>query len=250
MKYYNFELSCEPKVIGVRNGGSQGWFVEKKFKKIQNWNNFDDDIYFDKDKYKHINKYFPFKGIFELREDDFELEYFEFVKSAKITNFVSYAPCLCRNGHFLVDNKTKDLLLKLNLPPHQFFKVNEAYHREQKLANYYLFYLPALGETVINWSENIYYTGMLIENRLDLEFDDNKFVKHGNYNEYLEKSDVTTKLYRMSFKSNLINNYDIFRVVGGYVGLIVSERFKELYEKEGLTGADIYISKLPTFEFK
>jgi hypothetical protein len=249
VNYYNFEISCEPKVIGVRNGVYQGTINEKKYKNKENWNLYDDNIYYRKPEYKSIPDYYPLKGRFELKKEDFFIENFTFEKSAKLTDFILHTSTFL-SCPFIVNIKAKEFLESLHLPLHKFYRVENVFYKEHKLDDLYLFCLPDLSADVIIWSETQYHRGLLMFKNIDYILEDEKKLVFNGYEEYLNRNIPTTvDLYKMVLKRKYVEQFDIFDLVGGG-GILVSERFKELYEKEGLTGADIYISKLPTFEFK
>jgi hypothetical protein len=247
MKYYNFDLSWDPKIIGVRNGVSQGNINPKKYKNKSNWDIYNDWFYYERPNVGLDRKYFIEKGRFELKPEEFVVENFTFMKSAKLTDFISHSPATFFSCPFMVNSKARKFLESLNLPLHKFYSVENVVYKEQKLDNLYLFCFPSLPLDCFNWNDSVFFKGEIL-NPSFVEIK-HKTLKFENFKSFQSREDRIINELRIVYNKDKILNYDIFKdpVSSNH---LVSERFKEMYEKEGLTGADIYKSEFTTYEFK
>lgn|GEM_PF-1011469 len=224
MKYYHLFVSCEPEVIGVNNGFSQGNIIWNKF----NYNESENRIM----NYFSINKFIKNNQVIE--PIDFTFEYVEAEKKAKMTDFFLFSPMLFGVRHF-VTKKVVDLLNNFNLPLHKFIPVN--IYQQGKRYEYYAFYIAThYREDSINFSESIFYDGT--------EYGEKTFVKLDNVEEYRNYKGLK-KFSQIKFNENFDTSLDLFDMIWGLH--YISEKLKLAIEQAKLTGIVIREPKNPEF---
>lgn len=218
-KYYVLSIDPDPKVIGVRDGGSQAVIQRSGFS--------DKNIY---------DKVLSFLGSYDswLRENEepsfaIELQCVRLKKSAKTTDFMQFGPALM-NCPFLVSEKSRSLLNNYKISKHKFYpSVVQTNFCEQ--LKYQLFFCMSLDLKVIDFKNSIIYEGLQISNNTILEIN--------SIQEYESIKKSTSKLIR--FNKYVLNeffdkNLDMF-VLGSNV--FVSECLRYELLKADLTGIEI-----------
>ncbi len=225
MKYYKLFVNCEPEIIGVDNGFSQGDII---------WENFN---YADCE--NRIMNYFSIKKFIKnesvIEPIDFTFEYIEAEKKANMTDFFLFSPMLFGIKHF-VTKKVVDVLSKYCLPLHAFIPAN-IYHRGIKYEYYALYVKVHYREESIDFLKSIFYDGT--------EYGEKEFVKLKNVEEY--------KNYRglknfsiLKFNEKFDPNLDLFGIWSNHY---ISESLKSAMDEAGLTGIVIREPKNPELVF-
>lgn len=211
--YYNIRLDWNPKIIGVKNGIYQ---LE-----------LDRKIY-NKNLYKEIEKLFLFGELIpneQLPEIDFKF-YFKKLKSAKMTDFMSFTPYM-KHCHFLINKSIKDLFNNFNIQQHNFFdsiivdSFNEIINE-----NYMLFHCPLQDWDVVDFSKSIFITGGFG----NIPYTEIQFE---NENE-LKNFDGITKIKSLGLTDKFDKSLDFFHTRIG--GLFVSKRLKLALEDKIVSG--------------
>jgi len=225
-KYFNIVSSPEPSIIGVQNGVCQGNIIWKKFSK--------------KESQREILDYFSLKKFIENNSEitsiDFEIEFVDAYKVAKMTDFFVFSPALYGIS-FFVSQKVVDILISFKLPLCAFIPVI-IYHRDIK-HRYYAFYLPShYRERVVDFKKSIFFKKLDFHKRQEIHFRD--------IDEYL--ADRLVYAEKIYFNETFDKSLDLFALVWGS-GYYISESLKIAIESEGLTGIVILEPKEPELIF-
>ena len=225
-KYYELSGSSESKIIGVRNGIHQGEIKWKRFKKLESE--------------KKILNYFiskMWKSLDTLEPIDFELEYVEAYKSAKMTDFFMFTPALYR-VYFLVSEKIIEIFSKHRLPLHTFIPAY-VYHKEIKY-KYWAFYVPQFhDENFISFDRSVFNKGSLLNKEL---------VTFANITDYKKSGYILNE--RLVFNSKIDSSLDLFSSSLLCHRYLVSEELKEALENGGVTGVEIIEPTRPFIDFE
>jgi hypothetical protein len=227
MKFYKLSGSSEPKIIGVRNGIHQGEIKWKKFK--------------DKNAEKIWIKFFierMTKSLNVIEDINFEIEYVEAYKMAKVTDFFMFTPALY-GIYFFVSEKAKSVLAEYKLPIHEYFPVN-IYHKET-LYKYWALYIPQFyNHEYLVFNKCVFNKGYAFNKDL---------VSYETFEEY-KKSEVHNSTEKVVFHSKIDKNLDLFRCSFIGYNYIISERLKQSIELAGLTGLLISDKGTPELVFE
>ncbi|MDR2285368.1 MAG: hypothetical protein LBE37_19305 [Sphingobacterium sp.] len=213
MKYYNFELESEPKIIGVRNGIYQVELDRKAY---------------DKETYKQIELSFirnKFTAEQIIPDVNFNF-YFKKLKSAKKTSFMSFTPYL-KHGHFLVQKNTLGLFKNFNVQKYKAYEsVIYDSPNENLDNNYQLFYCVLKDWEVIDFENTVFTSG---------GFGNNPKIEHKFSNENdMRNFNGITSVKTLALTKSFDNTLDFFHTRLG--GLFVSERLKTALEESSATG--------------
>ncbi len=227
MKYFKLRGNSDPKIIGVNNGVHQGEIKWRKFA-----NNKAQKIimeYFSLEKYR--------KNIEEIESFNFEIQYVEAYRSAKLTDFFRFTPRLW-GIEFFVTNEVKELFSQFNLPMHAYIPVN-IYHK-QKLYNYSALYIPySYRLDSIDFENSIFFKGNEILGKKYFKFKDE---------EDWSKNKIS-QAEKLFFNENFDKSLDLFISSFGGGGYYVSERLKKAIEEHSLTGVRLLEPKDPEIYF-
>lgn len=226
MKYFKLSVNCEPEIIGVNNGFSQGDIIWKNFNYADSENRIMN--------YFSIKKFIANNPIIEPR--DFTFEYVEAEKKAKMTDFFLFSPMLFGIKHF-VTKKVVDLLSKYNLPVHRFIPVN-IYHKGVKYEYYALYIAVHYREDSIDFSESVFYDGT--------EYGAKTYVKLKSVEEYRNYKGLKN-FSLIKFNEKFDHTLDLFDMIWG--NHYISETLKLAIEEAELTGIIIREPKNPTLSF-
>ena len=220
MKFYKLSVSSEPKVIGVNNGVYQGNIAWKKFE----LKNSEKKI---KEGYFSLKKHLENKKIIE--PIDFEIEYIEALKAAKLTDFFTYSPILWGVNYF-VTKKVKDLLGSFKLPLSAFIPAN-IFHKGIKY-EYYAFYVPVhYREDSFDFSNSVFYDG------LPNSMKPKQYLNFNSIDDYRNCKPGTLKQSeKLAFNNNFDNTLDLFDSLYIGKGYIISESLKLAMEEAAVTG--------------
>lgn len=227
-KYFELSGSWEPKVIGVNNGVCQGNIIWKKFE--------------HKESEKKIMNYFSLKKLINngpaIEPIDFEIEYVEAYKGAKMTDFFMFSPALYGIS-FFVTKKVKDVLSKFKLPLSAFIPVT-IFHGEIKY-EYYAFYIPVhYRDDSVDFSKSIFFKGSAIVGKTFIQFKNAEEYKNFKSQKSAEK---------IKFNKKFDNTLDLFETIWGG-GYFISENLKVAIEEVNITGILIREPKSPELIFE
>lgn len=227
MKYYELSVSSEPKIIGVRNGVNQGKIKWKQFK--------------SKSSEKKIIHFFLDKlgeSLDKIEPIDFEIEYVEAYKTAKMTDFFIFTPALY-GVNFLVSNKVVELLKRFHLPIHTYIPA-QIYHKDI-LYQYYGLYIPQ------------YYTkkALVIEKCVFNKGNNVKkeFITFKKLEDYLNYKENYLSAEKITFNKTVDTTLDLFQSIFFGYSFLISEKLKMAIEEAGVTGLVIQELKSPEIFF-
>lgn len=231
MKYYSLSGASEPKVIGVNNGVYQGNIIWKKFRN-KNSEEIINGSYFS------LEKHTENKGMLEAI--DFEIEYIEALKSAKMTDFFKYSPKLW-GVDFFITKKVKLLLSQFNLPTSAFIP-SWIYHREVKYEYYAMYLATHYREDSFDFSKSLFYEGIRHSLQPKIYIKLNDVVDYKNY-----KGLKTPE--KLKYNEKFDPSLDLFDTLCGSGNYYISERLKNEIEVAGITGIVIREPKEPELIF-
>jgi hypothetical protein len=226
MKYYTLSGSSNPQIIGVKNGVYQGEII---------WKNFS-----NKNCEKEIISYFIKKmnnSLDVIEQINFEIEYVEAYKSAKMTDFFRFTPALY-GIVFFVSERVVEIFNNHRLPIHRYIPVN-IYHKQIHY-KYWALYIPQFysGE-VIAFDKSIFNKGSLLNKEL---------ISFNDYSEYKRAGYVLIE--KLVFNKELDESLDIF--LSSFLGhrYFVSEKLKIALEEIEVSGVNIGVSVHPKIDFE
>jgi hypothetical protein len=203
----------DPKIIGVRDGGSQA--------------QIDREGFIDKSAY---DKYYDFfaerdstiwSKLDKIPNFEFTLEYVRLRTGAKLTDFLVYYP-EAFGANFLMSEKAVRVLEQHKLPLYKKYPAR-VYYNENDFVLYQLVYFPALDYDIVNFSATIFYEGDEINSPEEFErvrpksaFDIEELVLTKNFDKSLDI--LNTKV-----------TYEF----------IITSKLKEAIEKERLSGINL-----------
>jgi hypothetical protein len=213
--YFRLRADPDPKVVGVRDGGSQADIHRSGFR--------------DKKLYDRImgflGSYDSWTRVQEEPNFDLELQYVRLRKSAKITDFLQFGPVLI-NCPFLVSDQARKVLLQFKLSNCRFYGSN-LYTKENYILSYYLLFCRSLSYEVINFRNSIVYAG-LDENEIILQIE-----SLDEYNKYVANSNRIVQFHKYALNKNFDSTLDLF-MLGSKI--FVSEQLRNEILNAHLTG--------------
>lgn len=234
MKYYIVRQPSDPKIMGVRDGGSQAEIDRKGF--------------IDKSNYDRFNeKFFDFKkqSFWEILEEgipdlEFTLECVKLREGAKITDFLSYYPNLYFGGKFLLSEKAFNILTQFNLPKYKCFPAKLI--ADQKSYQYKLLFTPVIANN-INFHETTFFTGNKLRGK--------KFFHLNSLEEFKRKKDIDIfQTDKVVFNRLFNKNLDYFISIVSIPTIFISERLKAAIEENSLTGLSVLEDATPSIEIQ
>jgi hypothetical protein len=226
--YFIMRSSSDPKIIGVRDGGSQAKIDREKFSEKSNYDKFF-DFFAKRDSTIWLK-------LDKVPSFDFELEYVGLRNGAKLTDFLVYYP-EAFGANFLMSEKAIHVLEQHNLPIHKKYSA-KVYYNERDFILYKLVYFPALGYDMVNFSKTIFYKGSEITGKEHF-----KINSPQEFELLRPKSafDIEELVLTNSFDKKL----DLFNTKTTYE-FIISAKLKDAILKEKLTGINLIEAKGPT----
>ena len=189
-----------------------------------------------------IENYFSFEkykiNIAKIDPINFEFEYVEAFRSAKMTDFFMFSPAMY-GIDFFITTKAKSLLQKYKLPLHTYIPVT-IFHKEIEYL-YWALYIPSY------YNENSFFIEKCIFNKGGLF--NKEIITFKSLEEY-----VSRKTYfsaeRIVYNNTVDLSLDLF--LSKFVGAryIISESLKKAIQSEGLTGINIQEPYNPEIYFE
>lgn len=209
---YVLDSSAEPKVIGVRDGGSQITLSDSN----QNDLNLKPYLFND-------NKLWPDLKIDNLSKYKSEL-HFNLKKQAKVTDYLSYAPYLHIVGVY--SDRFVNLLKKFNLHDNITFKEVFVFQENVKIPEkYFIIQQPNL-DSEIDWKKTYYY------DPFEREISNNEICfRFKDENHYLDTISLID-ISKISFSDNEVDNYDFVSALSEH---FVSDRLAKAIEEANFT---------------
>jgi hypothetical protein len=235
MRHYIIRQASDPKVIGVKNGGSQAKIDRDGFDHQSNYDNFI-EYFLSKDPetyWRHLGTI----PDFEINLDCVRLE-----PQAKITDFISYYPNLHHGAKFLVSKHALEIIKAHNLPLHKIYNV-KIYAGKEILPNYKLLYCPPLPYNVIDFDKTLFFTGNRVRGK--------KIFSLASGAEFEKaKDDRLFQVDKIVLNNAFDGSLDYFLTKVSIPDIFVSSRLRDAITKEGLTGLNIIESIDPTIEVR
>jgi hypothetical protein len=209
---YVLDSSAEPKVIGVRDGGSQIVLSDKN----QNDPNLKSFLFND-------NKPWPDLKIDNLSKYEPEL-HFNIKKQARVTDFLSHTPYIHIVGVF--SDRFVNILKKYNLHDNITFKEVFVFQENVKIQEkYFIIQQPNLDKE-INWEKTCFYDSF------EREINNNeaclRFKDENHYIDTISLIDIS----KISFRDNEVDNYDFVSALSEH---FVSDRLAEAIVEANFT---------------
>lgn len=228
-KYYNIKESSDPKIIGVKNGGSQAEFQKEGFTNKQL---YDDIISFSEE---------VVKGPVRFPDFEMNLEHVKMVKHAKMTDFISFYPFI-PFSHCLISPKVQKILSTFQISEHKLYNTvidfNDTIIQDYKL----LFFISFELDSVINVQRSIFFKGF--------DFPVKDFYSFETIEEYNDlKKENYLKAKTLCLNSNFNADLDMFDLRLSSE-LFISQDLKETFEIAGITGIDIVEAIEPELIFE
>lgn len=147
MNYYIIKRSSDPEIIGVKNGFKQAEIKEDGFQNKCEFERLKDNL--------GSNHYWEVKdGVPSM---NFDIEYVEMLKGAKITDFLQFGPVMM-NCPFFVSDRVMKLMNDGNLANICYFPAS-VFSGKKYINKYYLMYISPLEDYVIDFSKSTYCVG-------------------------------------------------------------------------------------------
>lgn len=225
--YFIMRGPSDPKIVGVKNGGSQA--------------RIDRDGFLDKSNYDRYVDFFTDRSsavwskIDKIPDFEFTLECVRLEKNAKLTDFLSYYPEAFRANH-LVSERAVQVMERLNLPEHKKYPA-KVFTDQTEFVPYYLIYFPSPTYDIIDFQSTIFYKGD--------ELIGKDYISISSPEEYVAlKRKTIFDIEKLVLTKNFDNELDIFSTKVTYE-FMVSSKFKKTIEDEKLTGINFIEAKGP-----
>ena len=212
--YSILRMSSDPKVIGIKNGGSQGKILKQGFSK----NNYETlmEHWGSRDSWKRF-AILPPNGIY--------LEHIKLLKAAIKTDFMNISPAV--NSSIIISKRTKEIFDKYIINNAIYLRAY-VYENEIKY-EYYLFYMDGIDNNWINYSKSILTKSLF----------DNTDIHIENYDDYksIKKEHVLLRFVETTLNSNFSLKIDLFKSIGGEI--YISDKLKHELISNNITGINI-----------
>jgi len=225
--YFIMRGPSDPKIIGVKDGGSQVQIYREGFSDKSNYDKYH-DFFAERDSsiWSKLDK---------IPDFDFTLECVRQRKGAKLTDFLVYYP-EAFGANFLMSEKAVRVLEQHNLPRHKKYPA-KVYINEKEFILYQLVYFPTLSYDTVNFPNSIFYRGS--------ELTGKEYLKINSSEEYEKVSSKSVfNIEELSLAKGFDDNLDIFNTKVTYE-FIISSKLKEAIVKEKLTGINLIEAKGP-----
>lgn len=217
MSYYILDPTYEPKITGINDGSSQGFFKKKGFSNPKLYERIYD--FFIENKFKKMGQTPDFEPVFE---------YVEIKKKAKLLDFMRLGPNMA-GAELLVSENTQSILNKFALPEHRYYSAN-LFQKEQLITSYKLFHILPFNFSVIDFEASVFLKGSKWINHGEIKFKNSTEFKNYKGVVHFEK---------LSINDKTLKGYDILNFGIVYGKYFITERMKNAIEEAGLTGMDI-----------
>lgn len=219
--------SSDPKIVGIKNGGSQAQIDREGFLDKSNYDRYY-DFFGERDAtiWSKLDKVPSF---------DFTLEYVRLRKGAKLTDFLSYYP-QAFGANFLMSEKAVNVLEQHKLPVYKKYPAN-VYYNENDFVPYQLIYFPSLGYDIVNFLKTTFYKGSELTGK-----DYFKINSPEEFERVRPKS--MFNIEELVLANNFDKELDIFNTKITYE-FIISSKLKDAIMKEKLTGINLIEAKGP-----
>ncbi|MEN9335053.1 MAG: hypothetical protein RLZZ500_40 [Bacteroidota bacterium] len=229
MKYFQFDRTAGPKIIGVTSGASQVEVDEKEIIKDNIYTSF--EKHFD---YKNLNFWFEQEKIMDLKSP---LIKGKLRKKAKVTDIMGYGPqyhCLFK----IYSQKYINIVKLFNIGDCSLFD----FEIENIKEKYYLMFIKTITTPEIIFDKSVLYTGHKILNNVN-------YFSVNNYGEFLtllEKEPLVS--YEKVAISKEFYGRDIISVQAT-AGHFYSEKLIDCLLDFGITGLSIKYNNSIQLEF-
>lgn len=232
--HYNLTRAWEPKIIGVKDGGSQAEIIRDGFTNKENY-----DRYMDYFHSKHLKE--NFKRTKTFPPFDISLEYIKMRKGAKLTDFISFFPVLTC-AHYLISDKVARIFSTFKMPEYKLYPV-VIDNNGELLKNYSLFYNPPFDFDCIAFDKSIFYTGDKFLGKI-------VYHRFKNFDEYYVFSQSNlVEVEKIVTKEGFDKELDYFDL--RYASLpFISKDLKETFEMAGITGIKFIETTEPELFFE
>jgi hypothetical protein len=219
MKYYQVDISCEPKIIGVNNGIYQIKIDKNTMQEDERFFEFLDFFSYDnKGFWQNQNTIFNFK-IPEIQG--------KLLKKAKLTDIMGYTEGITFLNN-VYSQKFIDILNDFYIEKSSLFKVDI----ENINSNYYFMFNRTIDFDEINFQKSVLYTGHKVLNNV-------QYFETENYDDYLKTRDINPLLrFEKISIPKKYSNLDIIETRCS-ANPYYSEKLIDALLDFGITGLDI-----------
>jgi len=230
-KYYKLSHSSDPKIIGVSNGVCQGNIKWKYFHAPKSEELISQ--YFSLSKFlKHEKKIEPI---------NFEIEYVEAYKTAKLTDLFLFSPALYGVSYF-VSSKVKEIFESFKLPISTFIPA-VIYHNGNKY-HYWAFYIVEQTKyDTVDFQHSKFYKG------LTQSIFPKRYIYFKSFEEYHSYKEDLVAREVIKINKHFNQNLDLHSCIWHPGGYLISEELKLELEKSNLKGLVISEIIHPKLEF-
>jgi hypothetical protein len=229
MKYYQIDVSCEPKIIGVNNGIYQIKIDKNIMQEDERFSEFLDFFSYDnKDFWQNQNTILNFK-IPEIHG--------KLLKKAKLTDIMGYTESITFLNN-VYSQKFIDILNIFNIEEYSLFKIDI----ENIASNYYFMFIKTIDFDEINFQKSVLYTGHKTLNNV-------QYFQTENYDDYLKTRQIQP-LLRFE-KISIPKKYSNLDVIETRCSAnpYYSEKLIDALLDFGITGLDVKYNSAPELNF-
>ena len=216
MRYNLISRPSDPKIVGMKNGESQGWIIPKKYNKYSDYQEMYDFF---------VNSYWD-KSDFNPPKI-FNIEYVKLNKKAKLTDIFYIAPSFI-GCDIAINSKVFGLISNLELRNSFFFPINLYDHSGLKINDtFYLVYTKMIGYEYIDFSNSTFFTGSEILGKRYIGIkDEQHFLNVLNENALIKAEKIklndrfehmdyfTTRLGGPFISEKLLDRFNDFEISG------------------------------------
>jgi len=217
-KYYQLEREHKPKLVGVKDAGSQAMLERKAFP--------------DKKKYDEYIEYFlNYKDDWFYRQTrfppvDFEFGYVKLRKSAILTDFLYFGPSFYHRH--LVSENVQTILKDFNIAPYKYYDT-KLYSKTEYTDEYKFLYCPSFGYETVDFKSCEFSIGNNISGK--------KFFQVKSVEEFVSIREPINK-EKIVLKNNVDTDLDYFNVLIS-PDPFISKRLRDELEKKKISGVRI-----------
>jgi hypothetical protein len=227
MSYYLLRHVSDPKIIGVKNGGSQVEIDENGFK--------------DKEKYTRLLEFFDSFSYWQKKsftpDFSYSIQCARLLKNAKLTDFLEFRPFLMACP-YMVSDRVKTVFSKFRFSEHYYMPV-DVYDANRLVAKYNLLYCPLLDYDIVDFPKSLFFTGNAFLRTKKIH----SFNSREEHLRFL-KSNALVGEEKIHLSKLFDKALDFFYPRFG--GLYISERLKEAIIQERFTGIKVLEPSEPT----
>ena len=228
--YYVVRNSSDPKIVGVRSGGSQATAIRENFSDRSNADALFDFVSKGPSFNSHLGT-FP--------EKDLCLENIVLEKGAKLTDFMSFSP-LFPGLKFLVNEKVIEIFSAHQLPPYKLYAAS-LLTMQGVNKDYKLFYCPPLKNEIVDFSKTkLSYRFVIKEEDLFSVEDDKALFKI--------KEEKVYKTVTLALNQHFDPSLDLFGTQVEY-SMYISQRLRDALVEAKCSGINIVPPVQPNLIF-